>query len=86
MKIRPLHDYMVVDRDPAPDTSKGGILIKAIEEGNNTGIITAIGPKVTGTKIGDRVYFSPYLWDSTRVSDDDTLMILNEDQILGVAA
>ncbi len=83
VNIRPLRDYMVVERDDPPELSPGGINLMWKED-QGEGTVKRIGPEVTGCKVDDHVYFSPYLWNSTRVSEDNNLMVLNEDQILGV--
>ena len=78
-RIRPLNDYMVVERSDPPDHD---VWRPPDEEGTGNGIVQAVGPDVTGCQPGDHVYFSPYLWNSTHVGDN--IMMLNEDQILGV--
>ncbi len=55
MKLRPLHDWVVIERDKSVDS-----LLWVPDIPVNRGSVTAIGPKVNGVSIGDRVQFNPY--------------------------
>ncbi|MBN2497265.1 MAG: co-chaperone GroES [Deltaproteobacteria bacterium] len=93
MKIRPLHDKVVVKRIAAEEKTKGGIIIpETAKEKPIEAEVVAVGPgKRTedGKRIepmvkkGDRVLFSK--WSGTEVTlDGEEHLIMSEDDILAV--
>lgn len=94
MKIKPLHDRVVVRRLDEEATSAGGIIIPdTAAEKPMQGEIVAVGPGKTenGTlvaptvKAGDRVLFGKYAGTEVKV-DGEELLVMREDDILGVIA
>ena len=93
MKIRPLHDRIIVKRLDEEKTTKGGIIIPdSAKEKPMEGEVIAVGNgkkaddgKVIkmDVKAGDRVLFSKYAGTEVKIDGDD-LMIMREDDILGV--
>ena len=93
MKIRPLHDRVLVKRLEEEEKSKGGIIIPdSAKEKPIMGKIVAVGKgkvKDDGSvakldvKKGDKVLFSKYGGTDVKVGDEEYL-ILREDDILGV--
>ena len=93
MKIRPLHDRVLVKRLEEEAKTKGGIIIPdSAKEKPIMGKIVAAGKgkiREDGTvtpldvKKGDRVLFSKYGGTDVKVGDEEYL-ILREDDILGV--
>lgn len=93
MKIRPLHDRVLVKRLEEEDKTKGGIIIPdSAKEKPIMGKVVAIGKgkvREDGTvapldvKKGDKVLFSKYGGTDVTVGDEEVL-ILREDDILGV--
>lgn len=93
MKIRPLHDRVLVKRLEGEEKTKGGIIIPdAAKEKPIMGKIVAAGKgKVRDdgsiakldVKKGDKVLFSKYGGTDVKVGDEE-LLILREDDILGV--
>ena len=93
MKVRPLHDRMLVRRIEEKETAKGGIIIpdsakekpmqgKVLAVGN--GRVLENGKKLAlDVKVGDRVLFGKYSGSEVRIDDEDYL-ILREEDILGV--
>ncbi len=92
--IRPLGNRILVQRSKAPE-SKGGILLpESAKEKPKEGIVLAVGPgklddkgtlQTVQLKVGDRVLFSAY--SGTEVKEDkEEMLILSEDDILGVLA
>lgn len=55
MKLRPLHDWVVIERDKAVDG-----LLWVPDKPTNRGIVIAVGPKVKEVSIGHQVQFNPY--------------------------
>ena len=95
MKVRPLHDRLLVKRIEEKETVKGGIIIPdTAKEKPQEGEIVAVGPGgrdengkliTMGVKAGDRVLFGK--WSGTEVKiDGDELLIMKESDIMGVIA
>ncbi|MBY7811432.1 co-chaperone GroES [Vibrio fluvialis] len=55
MKLRPLHDWVVIERDKPVE---GLLWIPDIPV--NRGTVTATGPKVKEVSVGHQVQFNPY--------------------------
>jgi chaperonin GroES len=95
MKIRPLHDRVVVRRIEEKETAKGGIIIPdTAKEKPQEGQILAIGNgKIleNGTKValevkvGDKILFGKYSGTEIKIDGEDVL-ILREDEVLAVLA
>jgi len=91
-KIKPLGNRVLIQRSKALST-KGGILLPdSAQEKPKEGIVIAVGPgkidehgvkEPMQLKVGDRVLFSSYA--GTEVKDDnEEMLILSEDEVLGV--
>jgi chaperonin GroES len=93
MKIRPLHDRVLVKRVEEPTKTKGGIIIPdtAKEKPIEGEVVAAGNGKVLedGTvrklevKKGDRILFGKYSGTEVKIEGEEHL-ILREDDILGV--
>jgi chaperonin GroES len=93
MKIRPLHDRVMVKRIDAEDKSAGGIIIPDSAKAKpSQGEITAVGPGgrdeagkliPIDLEVGDRVLFGK--WSGTEVKvDGQEMLIMKESDIMGV--
>jgi chaperonin GroES len=95
MKVRPLHDRIVVRRIEEKETAKGGIIIPdTAKEKPQEGSVLAVGNgKVleNGTKVamdvkvGDKILFGKYSGTEIKIDGEDVL-ILREDEVLAVLA
>jgi chaperonin GroES len=95
MKVRPLHDRMVVRRIEEKETAKGGIIIPdTAKEKPQEGEVLAVGNgKVleNGTKlaldvkVGDKILFGKYTGTDVTI-DGKEVLILREDEVLAVLA
>ena len=95
MKVRPLHDRLLVRRIEEKETAKGGIIIPdTAKEKPQEGEVLAIGNgKIleNGTKValdikvGDRILFGKYTGTEVKIDGEDVL-ILREDEVLAVLA
>ena len=95
MKIRPLHDRVVVKRMEEETTSAGGIVIPdSAAEKPMKGEVVAVGKgKVTDSgdvialdvQVGDAVLFGKYSGTEIKI-DGDEVLIMREEDILGVFA
>jgi len=93
MKIKPLHDRVIVKRIQEENLSSGGIIIPdSAKEKPAQGEVIAVGDgKVTedgkvlalNVKTGDRVLFSKYAGSEVKLGDEE-LLIMREDDILGI--
>lgn len=89
--IKPLGNRVLIKRSK-PQTTKGGILLPdSAQEKPKEGVIMAVGPgkmdeqgnkENMQLKVGDRVLFSSYA--GTEFKDDEEMLILSEDDVLGV--
>jgi chaperonin GroES len=93
MKMRPLHDRLVVRRIEEKETAKGGIIIPdTAKEKPQEGEVLAVGngkllengTKVPlDVKVGDKILFGKYSGADIKVEGEDVL-ILREDEVLAV--
>ncbi len=93
MKIRPLHDRVIVQRIEEEAKTKGGIIIPdTAKEKPQEGKVIAVGPgkilengtKTTlDVKVGDKILFGKYSGSEIKIDGEEFLMMREED-ILGV--
>jgi len=93
MKIRPLHDRVIVKRLEEEEKTKGGIIIPdTAKEKPIEGRVVAVGDgrvKKDGTRIGlevkkgDRALFTKYGGTEVKIEGEEHLM-MREDDILAV--
>ncbi len=93
MKIRPLHDRVVVRRMEEERTSAGGIVIPdSAAEKPIQGEIIAVGngkildsgeSRPLDVKVGDRVLFGKYSGTEVKLDGEDFL-VMREEDIMGV--
>jgi len=93
MKVRPLHDRLLVHRIEESAPTKGGIIIPdTAKEKPQQGKVLAVGNgKIleNGTKlpldvkVGDRILFGKYTGSDIKI-DGEEVLILREDEVLAV--
>ena len=93
MKIRPLHDRVIVKRVEAERTTASGIVIPdSAGEKPDQGEVLAVGPGkrddngkaiALDVKVGDRVLFGKYAGQSVKV-DGQEVLVMREEDIMGV--
>ena len=93
MKIRPLHDRVIVKRlEEERKTASGIVIPDAAAEKPDQGEILSVGPgkrdengkHVTlDVKVGDRVLFGKYSGQTVKV-DGEELLVMREEDIMGV--
>ncbi len=91
--IRPLHDRVIVRRLAEEEKTAGGIIIPdAAKEKPLQGEVIAVGKgklldngdlRALDVKEGDTVIFSTYAGTEIKI-DGETLLLMREDDILGV--
>ena len=93
MKIRPLHDRVVIRRTEEERTSPGGIVIPdAAAEKPIKGEVIAVGKgklldngeiRALDLKAGDQVLFGKYSGTEVKVEGEDVL-VMREDDVMAV--
>ena len=93
MKIRPLHDRLLVERLEENEVKKGGIIVpdtakekpqeaRVIAVGN--GKVTDEGKKIPlDVKTGDKILFGKYSGSEVKI-DDKEYLILREEDVLAI--
>jgi len=93
MKIRPLHDHIIVKRVKEEEKTKGGIIIPdTAKEKPQEAKVVAVGRgkilkdgkvRPLDVKKGDTVLFTKYAGNEVKIDGEEHLIIREED-ILGV--
>ena len=93
MKVRPLHDRLIVRRIEEKETASGGIIIPdSAREKPLEGEVLAAGDgkllddgtkRTLDVKAGDRVLFGKYSGTEIKVDGEDVL-IIREDEVLAI--
>jgi len=93
MKIRPLHDRLIVRRMEEERTSAGGIVIpdSAAEKPAQGEVVAAGKGKIKengdvqpmDVKVGDKVLFGKYAGNEVKVEGEE-LLVMREEDIMGV--
>ena len=94
MKIRPLHDRLIVRRQEEERTTASGIVIpeSASAEKPDQGVVEAVGNgkllddgNVTklDVNVGDKVLFGKYAGQAVKV-DGDELLVMKEEDVMGI--
>jgi chaperonin GroES len=93
MKVRPLHDRLLVRRMEEKEQVRGGIIIpdtakEKPQEGEvlaaGNGKILENGTKVPmEVKVGDKILFGKYSGTDTKI-DGEEVLILREDEVLAI--
>jgi len=94
MKIRPLHDRVIVRREEEEAKTAGGILLPgSAQEKTHRGVVVAAGSgrvldngdvSPLDVKVGDKVVFGKYAGQDTIDVDGEELIILSESDIKAV--
>jgi chaperonin GroES len=93
MKIKPILDRVLIERDKPDDTTSGGIVLpNDAKKESNRGTVLAVGPgaerkngtiKPVSVKVGDKVLFSDYhITQDEKIAGDK--IIVDEEDILAV--
>lgn len=93
MKLKPLHDRILVKRIEEKERKKGGIIIPdTAKEKPMEGKVIAVGTgridedgkrRSLEIKVGDRVLFGKYAGTEVKI-DDVEHVIIKEDEVLGI--
>ena len=94
MKIRPLHDRLIVRRQEEERTTASGIVIpeSASAEKPDQGVVEAVGNgkllddgnvRKLDVNVGDKVLFGKYAGQSVKV-DGNELLVMKEEDVMGI--
>ena len=93
MKLRPLHDRILVERVEEEEQVKGGIIIPdSAKEKPQQGRVIAVGNgkrqedgslAPLDVKAGDRILFAKYAGSEVKI-DDTEYLIFREDEVLAI--
>ena len=93
MKIRPLHDRVIVKRlDNERKTASGIVIPDNAAEKPDQGEVVAVGPgkrddngkvNTLDVKVGDRVLFGKYSGQTVKVQGEE-LLVIREEDVMGV--
>lgn len=95
MKIRPLHDRIVIKRQAEEERTAGGLYIpESAKERPTQATVIAVGKgriqedgsvRPLAVKVGDTVLFGKYAGNEIKVDGED-LLIIREEDVLAVVA
>lgn len=93
MKIRPLHDRVIVKRmEEERKTASGIVIPDSATEKPDQGEVLAVGNGKVGddgkvraldVKVGDRVLFGKYAGQSVKL-DGEEVLVMREEDIMGI--
>jgi chaperonin GroES len=93
VKLQPLGDRVVVEREAAEERTAGGIVLPdSAKDKPSRGTVIAVGDgrllddgsrSTLQVKVGDKVLFTSYAPDSVKLNDEE-LLLMREEDILAV--
>ena len=93
MKLRPLHDRVIIKRlDNERKTASGIVIPESAAEKPDQGEVLAVGNgkilddgkvRPLGVKVGDKVLFGKYSGQTVKVEGDE-LLVMREEDIMAV--
>ncbi len=93
MKIRPLHDRVIIKRVEEESVTAGGIVLPgSAAEKPSQGVVLAVGTgkaldngqvRPLEVKVGDKVLFGKYSGNEVKV-DGEEVIVMREEDIMGV--
>lgn len=94
MKVQPLGDRVVVEREEAAGTTAGGIVLPdSAKDRPQQGKVLAVGDgrvakdgkkRPLQVKAGDKVLFTSYAGDEFKLDGEKKVLLMREDDILAV--
>jgi chaperonin GroES len=95
MKLRPLHDRVIVKRlEEERKTASGIVIPDTVAEKPDQGEVLAVGPgkknedgklSPVDVQVGDKILFGKYAGTSVKV-DGEELLVMREEDIMAVVA
>ena len=95
MKLRPLHDRVIVKRlEEERKTASGIVIPDTVAEKPDQGEVMAVGPRKNNderklfpvdVKVGDKILFGKYSGTTVKI-DGEELLVMREEDIMAVVA
>ena len=81
--LKPLHDYVLLEKEKVEKTTSSGIILTSGKEKSKLATVRAIGSGVEKPeyKVGDRVLYREYAGTNMKVDDEEFIVIKDEDII-----
>lgn len=92
IKIRPLHDRLIVKRTDERKTPGGIVIPENAGEKPQRGIVQSVGPgkftsdgklQIMAVRVGDEVLFGKYSGTEVKIANED-LLVMREEDIMGI--
>lgn len=79
MKLKPLSDRVVAQKDQPETTTKSGILLGEAKEAPAYAVVESVGPDVKSIKPGDKIVYKNYSTTDIKLDDTDYIIVKEED-------
>ena len=87
MKVKPLGDRVLIEREEAEAKTQSGIVLPGAKEAPQMGKVLAVGPGTSEVKMevktGDKVIFAKYAGTEIKI-DGKELLLLSQSDVLAV--
>jgi len=83
--LKPLHDYVLLEKDKVEKTTASGIILTAGKEKSKFATVKAIGQEVKdpGYAVGDHVLYTEYAGTTYKI-DDEEFVVIKDEEIIAV--
>ena len=86
LKIKPLSSLVLAQIDSAPTTTASGLYLpENSAEKPKTATVEAVGPKVKGLKVGDKIIYESYSGTEIKHENVDYVLV-SEKKVLALVA
>ena len=79
MKLKPLSDRVVAQKDQPETTTKSGILLGEAKEAPAYAVVESVGPDVKSIKPGDKIVYKNYSTTDVKLDNTDYIIFKEED-------
>jgi chaperonin GroES len=79
MKLKPLSDRVVAQKDQPETTTKSGILLGEAKEAPAYAVVESVGPDVKSIKPGDKIVYKNYSTTDVKLDNTDYIIVKEED-------
>ena len=79
MKLKPLSDRVVAQKDQPETTTKSGILLGEAKEAPAYAVVVSVGPDDISIKPGDKIVYKNYSTTDVKLDNTDYIIVKEED-------